>query len=240
MTPLHRLWQRLPHSLRREALFGAAALLAPRIARPAPAPCMAPLVIAGYFGAQTGLGIAAERLAAVLENTGLRPLRVDLTSSLRQGAAATGAAPPSAIPPGPGTLLVHVNGPMLPWAMLALGRRAVAGKRVIGVWNWERPPCRPTGNAASASRTRFWVASRFTAGAVGGAGRPPVRGGAHAGAGPRPALADPRRPSACRTRPFRRTLACSTPSSSIARKNPLAATRAHQQASATAPTASWC
>jgi glycosyltransferase involved in cell wall biosynthesis len=228
VTPLHRLWQRLPHSLRREALFGGAALLAPRIARPVPAPCLQPLVVAGYFGAQTGLGIAAERLAAVLESAGLRPLRVDLTRHLRQGEAAPDTSPPSAIPPGPGTLLVHVNGPMLPWAMLALGRRSVAGKRVIGVWNWELPALPADWRRGFRFAHQVWVASRFTADAVVGPGRPPVAVVPYAVPDPDPAPLD----RAAFGLPAEAFVALSVfdAGSSIARKNPLAAIRAHHQA----------
>jgi hypothetical protein len=54
MKPLHRLWQVLPHRLRREALFGGMELVAPRPAAAHSVRTVAPFVIAGFFGAPTG------------------------------------------------------------------------------------------------------------------------------------------------------------------------------------------
>ncbi|MDB5368718.1 MAG: hypothetical protein JWP20_276, partial [Roseomonas sp.] len=70
---IRRLWTLLPRRLRREALFGAMAALAPRIDRPEP-DGVGTLAVAGYFGAATGLGAATRRLAAGLREAGLSPL----------------------------------------------------------------------------------------------------------------------------------------------------------------------
>ena len=40
---------------------------------------------------------------------------------------------------GPGTLILHINAPNVPLAMLRLGRHVVREKRVIGYWAWELP-----------------------------------------------------------------------------------------------------
>jgi glycosyltransferase involved in cell wall biosynthesis len=255
-------------------LFGGTTLLAPRISRPAPEARTEPLIVAGYFGARTGLGVAAERLARVLELAGCNPIKADLTGRLRQGSPVlhTRQAPPAdtpptahageqpvptanprqpaqagrlphpgavtppagtrpvaaAIPAGPGTLLVHVNGPMLPWAMLALGRRAVAGKRIIAVWNWELPILPADWQRGFRFAHQIWVASRFTAGAVTGPGRPPVAVVPYAVPEPDPAPLD-RAAFGLPADAFV-SLCVFDASSSIARKNPLAAIRAHHLA----------
>ena len=169
MSPLRFVWSRLPRSARREALFSIAAALAPRIARPAP-PAVLPLTVAGYFSATTGLGAAARRLVAGLRDQGFAVGEADLTGPLRQGPA----GPKPAVAPGPGTLLVHVNGPMLPWALLSLGRKAVAGKRVVGVWNWELPVLPRDWDRGFAACHAIWAGTEFVAAACRRPGGPPV------------------------------------------------------------------
>lgn len=173
MSLLGRLWRSLPPAARREALFSTMAALAPR---PSPAPpplpdARLPVTVAGYFGAPTGLGEGARRLADMLEAAGAEVVRADLTGPLRQGPK----GPPPRVPEGPGTLLMHVNGPMLPWGMFALGRRAVAGKRVIGFWNWELPVLPADWGRGYRFVHGIWASSRFVAGAVARpGGGPPV------------------------------------------------------------------
>lgn len=84
MSPLHRLWQALPRGLRREALFGGAALLAPRPARPEPQGA-GPLHVAGYLGAATGLGEGARMMLRAMREAGLPAAGIDLTAAQRQG-----------------------------------------------------------------------------------------------------------------------------------------------------------
>src|SRR3954453_22367135 len=105
MSPLHRLWRRLPYRARREALFSVAALLAPPPDRPKPSG-EGRLLVAGYLGATTGLGTAARRRMSGLRAAGFDPIELDLTGPLRQGPV----GPPPRMPAGPGTLVVQVNG----------------------------------------------------------------------------------------------------------------------------------
>ncbi|MBI0537152.1 glycosyltransferase [Roseomonas sp. KE2513] len=223
MSLLRSVWSRLPRGARREALFTLTAALAPRIARPAPPPSL-PLTVAGYFGATTGLGAATRRLAAGLRDQGFEVGEADLTGPLRQGPA----GPPPAVPAGPGTLLVHVNGPMLPWALLSLGRRAVSGKRIIGVWNWELPQVPRDWDRGFAACHAIWVGTEFVAAACRRRDGPPVRVVPYPL--PRPT------PSALRRQDFGLpegafvTLVVFDATSSLARKNPLAAIEAHARA----------
>ena len=226
MSALGRVWRLLPRDLRREALFGAMAALAPRPdAEPPPRGAAVPVTVAGYFGASTGLGAAVRRLAAALRLAGFVVAEADLTGPLRQGPP----GPPPRVAPGPGTLMVHVNGPMLPWAMRVLGRRAVAGKRVVAVWNWELPALAPDWRRGFRFAHEIWVSSRFTAGAVEAEpGAPPVRVVPYMVPEPDPSplrRADFGLPEAAFV-----TLSVFDASSSIARKNPLAAIAAHRAA----------
>ncbi|MBO1074932.1 hypothetical protein IAI58_04400 [Roseomonas marmotae] len=226
---LHRLWSLLPRGLRREALFGAMAALAPRIDRPEP-DGQGTLVVAGYFTAATGLGAATRRLAAGLREAGLAPTEIDLTGPLRQRAGPEGPGPLAPVPEGPGTLLVHVNGPMLPWALKVLGKRAVRGKRVIAVWNWELPLLPRDWYRGFACCHEIWVGSSFVAEACRAApGCPPVR------VVPYPILPRPA-PAAMTRADFGLpeeafvTLTIFDATSSLARKNPLGAIEAHYRA----------
>ena len=133
MSFLHFLWRLLPARQRRETLFSVMAMMAPRIEKAVP-PAVGPYTVAGFFGSSSGLGEGARRLADMLEAAGAIVYRADLSSALRQSPNQPGLAPP---PPGPGTLLMHVNGPLLPWGLFELGRSVVARKRVFAVWNWE-------------------------------------------------------------------------------------------------------
>ncbi|MCK8786793.1 glycosyltransferase [Roseomonas sp. NAR14] len=225
MSLLHRAWRLLPRDARRAALFGGTALLAPRPERPMP-DGGGSVTVAGFLGAPTGLGAAARRLARALREAGYDPHEADLTAALKQGAPRDPARPRPVVPPGPGTLLVHVNGPMMGWAMLALGRAAVAGKRVIGVWNWELPVLPADWRPGFRFAHEVWVSSRFTASAV-----REMAGGVPVHVVPCPVPAPD--PSALGRADFGLpddafvSLCLFDASSSIARKNPLAAIRAH-------------
>lgn len=223
MSPLRFIWSRLPRRARREALFTATAALAPRIARPAPPPTL-PLTVAGYFSATTGLGAGARRLVAGLRDQGFAVAEADLTGPLRQGPPGS----PAAVAAGPGTLLVHVNGPMLPWALLSLGRKAVAGKRVIGVWNWELPVLPRDWDRGFAACHAIWAGTEFVAAACRRPGGPPVEVVPYPMPSPAPSglgRADFGLPAEAFV-----TLAVFDATSSLARKNPIGAIKAHARA----------
>ena len=228
MSALHRLWSLLPRSARREALFGTAALLAPRPTRPEP-DGRGPLIVAGYLNASTGLGVGARRMLAAMREDGLDPIAADLTGAHRQGPSGT----PIAIPPGPGTIVLHVNGPMLPWALLALGRRAVAGKRLIAYWAWELPALPRDWNRGYAACHRIWAPSRFCAEAFARPGHPPPLVVPHPPPVPDPSARD----RAGFDLPEHAFLALSVfdATSSLARKNPLGAIEAHRRAFGDSP-----
>jgi glycosyltransferase involved in cell wall biosynthesis len=223
MRPLHAAWRALPRHWRREALFGAMALVAPR---PASRPDGAgPVTVGGFLSAPTGLGEGARRMLEAMREAGLAPGAADLTAALRQG---TQGAPLRRPPPGPGTLVLHVNGFMQPWALAALGRRAVGPKRVIGYWAWELPELPLDWRRGFRAAHEIWVPSRFVAGAVEAAGELPVRVVPH----PVPAPAPARLGRDAFGLPPGAFVALTMfdASSSVVRKNPMAAIRAHRAA----------
>jgi glycosyltransferase involved in cell wall biosynthesis len=214
--------------VRREALFSLTGLLAPRVAWPEP-DGRGSLTVAGYFGAATGLGAATRRLFHGLQEARFTPVAADLTGPLRQGPV--GPAPE--VQPGPGTLIVHVNGPMLPWALFALGRRAVLGKRMIAVWNWELPELPEDWTRGLRACHRIWVASRFVAKACSRPGGPPISVVPYPVPAPR-ASALGRSDFGLAEGSFV-TLAIFDAGSSLARKNPLGAIAAHRAAFGDSP-----
>ena len=84
MSALHRLWSLLPRPARREALFGATALLAPRPTCPEP-DGRGPLLVAGYLNAPSGLGVGARRMLAAMRESGLDPIGADAFDRLNVG-----------------------------------------------------------------------------------------------------------------------------------------------------------
>ena len=93
--------------------------------------------------------------------------------SLQAGLAIPGEADAVA-PAGPqaapfsrnAALLLHVNAPVLPSALLRLPRKLVRGRRVIGYWAWELEVVPESWRAACACVHEVWAPSRFTARAL--------------------------------------------------------------------------
>ncbi|CAH0198836.1 glycosyltransferase family 4 protein [Roseomonas sp. CECT 9278] len=221
--PLHRMWRLLPPRLRREALFTAMEWLAPRPDAAAPPACR-PITVAGYFRAPSGLGEGARRLADMLEAAGAPVHRADLTAALRQGPP--GPAPDA--PAGPGTLIAHVNGPMLPWALRALGRDAVRGKRVLAFWNWELPRLPADWTRGYRFAHGILASTSFVAAAVRRPGGPPVEVVHYPVPDPDPAPMT--RAAIGLPEDAMVFLSVFDAASSVERKNPIGAIRAHRAA----------
>ncbi|MBR0649986.1 glycosyltransferase family 4 protein [Roseomonas terrae] len=199
------------------------ATLAPSPDRPEP-DGHGSLTVAGYLSASTGLGAAARRLSTGLRKAGLDPDEVDLTSALWQGPASSA----SNVQEGPGSIIVAVNGPMLPWALLVLGRRRLRGKRIIAHWNWELPVLPSDWDRGFRACHAIWAPSHFAGAAFSRPGSPPVRICPHYVPQPDPAplsRADFGLPEDAFV-----VLSVFDATSSLARKNPLAAIEAHRVA----------
>lgn len=159
---VHRhIWGRFPRTLRREALFSATRLIAPRPSRNVSA--SGPIYVAGALRTASGLGEAARLAYKALEDSGLDVRGIDLTAALMQRVDADFAFRDGAAETGPGVVLLHVNAPVTPMAMLKLGRRFVAGKRIIGYWAWELPVAPRDWRHGLPFVNDVWALSHFTA-----------------------------------------------------------------------------
>ena len=161
LSPLHKLWRLLPAQRRRSMLTRATALLAPAIDRE-PLPAAGGLVVAGDLSGATGLGEGARLMLGALTRLGVPAWPMD-TGATGGGPDADGGG--AALPPG-APLVLHVNAPMLPMALLRLPRRTARGRRVIGYWAWELPSVPPDWAIGAGFVHEIWVPSRFTAAAV--------------------------------------------------------------------------
>ncbi len=127
---------------------------------------------------------------------------------------------------GPGSLIVHVNAPLMPLAMVRLGSRLVRDKHIVGYWAWELPRVPADWRYGLSFVHEIWVPSAFTADAVREiADERPVHVVAHPVVVTRPVA----RPKDSATRPFT-VLTIFNFASSFARKNPCAAIEAFRLA----------
>ena len=186
-------------------------------------------MVAGEIGLPSGLGESARVLAVGLRRLGLP------TWSMDTGFPGSGMAPPAALPddlPAAAPLLLHVNPPLVPYALLRLPRRLLRGRRVIGYWAWELPVMPPEWLQARRFVHEVWATSRFTAAAL----APLERVGIKVRAVPIPLALTPPQPSRLDRAAFGLpeaavvVLVSANLASSFVRKNPLAAVAAHRAA----------
>ncbi len=159
MSPLHRIWRALPAGPRRAALAAATALLAPRPDRPPPA-VGGGIAIAGEFSRASGLGGIVRLLHAGCGQLGVASWPVDLSGM---------PGPRVGLPAGlaaDAPLLIGVNAPHLPIALLRLGRAALRGRRIIGYFAWELPTLPPQWRHGAAFVHEIWTLSDFSAAAL--------------------------------------------------------------------------
>jgi len=172
----HHVWGRLPPETRRRLFYDVTGRLAPKPDR-VPGPDAAPVTVAGLLTATTGLGQGARLSLAAFRDLGVDTRWADLAPSFDQSDLRDAPEWPGrpAAPGESGTLLVHVNGPYLPFALWRLGPQIVRRKRVVGFWFWELPAM----PADWARGLRFvhevWTSSQFSARSFGDTGGRPVR-----------------------------------------------------------------
>lgn len=235
LHPLHRLWRALPAGSRRRLLSHGSALLAPRPDRPPPTvdPTLG-MIVGGEIGRASGLGEAARLMLRGLEALGLPGHALQAGLRIPGDASEAPVAVPGRLPPDL-PLLLHVNAPLLPAALLRLPRGLLRGRRVVGHWAWELPVAPPDWRAGVGFVHEVWAPSRFTARALEALLPGRVR------VVPYPIAAAPPRPSALGRADFGLpeaavvTLVSFSLASSFARKNPLAAIAAHREAFAGRP-----
>jgi glycosyltransferase involved in cell wall biosynthesis len=149
----HRSWRLLPARPRRYVFTGATSLMAPRPDRQPP-PVLHGLAVAGELSQPTGLGESARLMLRGLHCLGMPSWPLDLM------------APWGELPPPGAALVVHVNAPMLPCALMRMPRALLRGRRVVGYWAWELPCVPPEWRAGLRFVHEIWVPSRFTAAAM--------------------------------------------------------------------------
>jgi glycosyltransferase involved in cell wall biosynthesis len=171
-SALRRLWQRLPQNTRAKILFDVSRALAPRPDR-APRGGL-PLAIAGPFSTASGIGEGARLAYATLDAAGMAPTAFDLSEAFGQVELHDAPARRAITPGSGGSLIVHQNGPGLPYALWALGRSRIRGRRIVGYWAWELPRLPRSWGPSFRYVHEIWVPSSFTRNAVAAATDLPV------------------------------------------------------------------
>lgn len=225
----HRLWRALPAGPRRRALSSATAMMAPRPDR-VPPPAAVGLAVAGELTRPSGLGESARLMLSALKGMGVPNVALDIGDPVaRKQRRDRLVLPPPAMP-----LVMHVNAPLLPLALLRVPRRLAAGRRVIGYWAWELPTMPAAWKLGLSFVHEIWVLSQFTARAV--SSMLPPGSPIAVRAVPPPVAIAPPVPSRLARADFGLpedaviTLVSFSLASSFARKNPLAAIAAHRAA----------
>jgi glycosyltransferase involved in cell wall biosynthesis len=189
LSPIHRLWRALPRELRRKLLYGAIDKIAPRPDAPGRLR-PGPVTVGGLLTTASGIGESARLCLDALTALGWDARHADLSRFFgRADLPEPPPGQPSATRDG-GTLILHINGPYMPYAALRLGRSFLAGRRVIGYWAWELPAMGPDWRRGLGQVHEIWVPSRFTADSLPAGVKAPVRIVPHP---VRPAVAAPAR-----------------------------------------------
>jgi glycosyltransferase involved in cell wall biosynthesis len=162
LSPLHRVWRAFPPGLRRGALARASAALAPRPDAVAPV-CRGGIGVGGEIFRASGLGEGARLMAAALELIGV-PVWIFACELALPG---KDSGPAGDMPPPGAALVLHVNSPVLPAALLRLKNRGfLRGRRVIGYWAWELPMVPDSWRVGLPFVHEIWTPSRFSAAAL--------------------------------------------------------------------------
>jgi glycosyltransferase involved in cell wall biosynthesis len=161
LHPLHRAWRILPTRARRAALARVSAFAAPRLDQPPPL-ARAGIAVGGELSRASGLGEGARLMLAAAARLGVPAWPIEcglMPPGARQESLA--AAPPAGAP-----LILHVNAPSLPAALLGLPRGLIRGRQVIGYWAWELSEVPDTWRHGAQFVHQIWAPSRFTAAAL--------------------------------------------------------------------------
>ncbi|PHY95288.1 mannosyltransferase [Acetobacter pomorum] len=225
LHPLHHLWRQFPVAQRRRLLARGTALLAPKATYPVPV-ADENVIIGGELGRGSGLGEGARLLLRGLLSQGINAEGVEaglLQAQVKAGLDSVFADPRAA-------LVLHVNAPQTPAALLRLGRKHVQGRRIVGYWVWELPVISPEWHAGVPCVHEIWTPSHFSACALA-----PLMPG-RVKVVPYPLACVPPQPSALDRQAFGWpddavvVLVSFSLASSFERKNPLAAIAAFRQA----------
>jgi glycosyltransferase involved in cell wall biosynthesis len=220
----HRLWRHLPAGLRRAAFTRATAALAPRPDRTPPG-ARGGVAICGEIHRASGLGEGARLMAAAASSLGVPVWTIDSGDLAEGRPVAAHPMPPDGVP-----LVLHINAPSLPAALLRLPRGLLRHRKVIGFWAWELPVAPPSWRAGTGFVHEIWAPSGFTADALEALAPGRVRVVPHAVAVSPPAPSGLRRADFGLPEEAFVVLTSFSLASSLARKNPLAAIAAFKAA----------
>ena len=166
LHPVHRLWRLLPPATRRLWLARLSAMVAPKPAASVPAACSG-VIIAGEIGRASGLGEAARIMQRGVEALGVPnwSMQAGVAVPGEQGTLADRRNSAVDVPRG-AALLLHVNAPVLPTALLRLPRALLRRRRIVGCWAWELESLPASWRPARNCVHEVWAPSRFTARAL--------------------------------------------------------------------------
>ncbi|HBK06493.1 MAG TPA: hypothetical protein DDZ81_11600 [Acetobacteraceae bacterium] len=159
----HAIWRGLPPVLRRQLMARTSGLIAPKPG-PIAAPVTPGIAIVGELSKASGLGEGARIMAAAARQLGIPVWTMDLPppiDRLPEVPVSQSALPPPNVP-----LVLHINAPMLPLALLRLPATISRNRPIIGYWAWEMPEVPPEWRPALACVNQVWVPSHFTAAAL--------------------------------------------------------------------------
>lgn len=226
VTYLHTgLWQRLPRRLRRKLLFSTTSRLAPRPSWDGTT--RGPIVVAGFLRTASGIGESARLCHDALSQCGYDVYGIDLSDQFRQaGPAVDFFFRDGRLVWGAGTVILHINSPLIPLALLCLGRRLLAQKKIVGYWAWELQEVPSEWRVGVPFVHEIWAPSRFAADAIEPVAKhAPVQIVPHPVAVKHPVVATVQ----SNRRPFTVLLAFNM-ASGFSRKNPLASIEAFKLA----------
>lgn len=171
---MHRLLRRLPRPLRRWLVFWPA-LVAARLLLLRRRPRPGPPAIAGLLTSPVGLGQGARLSLQAAQDAGMEVRGLDLCTyfTWHRELAAHPMVPMRADEGG--TVILHINPPELPVAILAIGRALLKSKRIVGYWHWELARIPLFWRSACSLVDEVLVPSRFVADAFGPMPPCPVR-----------------------------------------------------------------
>jgi glycosyltransferase involved in cell wall biosynthesis len=125
-----------------------------------------PVCVAGFLSALSGIGEGGRLAAKSLSLIGYDVLTVDLTNMFGYHGLATRNLRGCPLGKGTGTVIFHFNPDDLALSLIAMGRRRLIGKRVIGYWAWELPTIPHQWIHALKFVDEIWTPSQFVASAI--------------------------------------------------------------------------
>jgi glycosyltransferase involved in cell wall biosynthesis len=134
-----------------------------------------PIAVGGQLSTASGLGESARLCLDALRALGWDAHQVDVSAFFLRPDLSGPIPGPQAIAGEAGTLILHVNGPYMPYIAMRLGRKFLAGRKIIGYWAWELPRMGPDWNRGLSQVHEIWVPSRFIADALPANVNVPVR-----------------------------------------------------------------